>query len=86
MNRISMRLKSGEEDRAGFVDPHMMLLVNAHPQIKIAGDTEVEHEETIDGNNTVNKYLKLAPELIEANINLVNFGNSYVEDVMHLMC
>lgn len=78
-----MRLKSGKEDRPGLVDAHVMLFVNAHPQIEIAGEAEVEHEEAIDGHNSINENLEFAPELIVANIDLVNFGCSYVKDVVH---
>jgi hypothetical protein len=61
----------------------MMLFVNAHPQIKVAGETEVEHKKPVHRQNSVYKNLELAPEPVEAHIDLVNFRNSDIEYVMH---
>jgi hypothetical protein len=83
MNGISMRLKSCEENRPCFVDAHVMFFVDAHPQIEIAGEAEVEKKEAVYGRNAIHKNLELAPELIKSYIDLVNFGDTNVEDVMH---
>lgn len=70
-NRIIMRLKPREEYRPRFVYAHVMLFMNANPQIKITREIEIEKKKTINRENAVDVNLKFSPELIVSNIDHV---------------